>query len=108
VAIVGSNEERFLAAELYRLKAKARLMRGASVEEAKVPLEQALRTAREEQARSLELVPLPTWRDSGRMKAGARKRSTCSSVYGAFTEGFETRDLKEAKAVLVRLQESAG
>jgi class 3 adenylate cyclase/tetratricopeptide (TPR) repeat protein len=106
LAIVDRNEERFLAAELYRLKAKALLMRGASVEEAKFLLDQALRTARGQQARSLELRAAT---DLARLWMNEGKRTEAfdvlSSVYGLFTEGFETRDLQEAKAVLVRLQE---
>ena len=40
------------------------------------------------------------WRDQG--KAG-QARELLGSVYGWFTEGFDTRDLKEAKALLVAL-----
>jgi predicted ATPase len=41
------------------------------------------------------------WRDQG--KAG-QARELLAPVYGWFTEGFETRDLKEAKALLGELQ----
>lgn len=106
LAIVSKNEERFFEAELYRLKAKALLMRGASVEEAEFLLDQALRTALGQQARSLELRAAT---DLARLWMNEGKRTEAlnvlSSVYGLFTEGFETRDLEDAKALLVELQE---
>jgi predicted ATPase len=37
------------------------------------------------------------WRDQGKVQ---RARELLAPVYGCFTEGFETRDLKEAKALL--------
>ena len=68
-------------------------------------LDQALRTARSQQARSLELRAATDlarlWMNQGKR---AEARVVLSSVYGHFTEGFETRDLKEAKAVLAQLQ----
>jgi class 3 adenylate cyclase/tetratricopeptide (TPR) repeat protein len=103
--IVSHNSERFFEAELYRLKARALLMRGASDAEAEALLDQALRTARSQHARSLELCAATDlarlWMNQGKR---AEARVVLSSVYGRFTEGFETRDLKEAKAVLVQLQ----
>jgi predicted ATPase len=103
--IVSHNSERFFEAELYRLKARALLMRAASDAEAEALLDQALRTARSQQARSLELRAATDlarlWMNQGKR---AEARVVLSSVYGRFTEGFETRDLKEAKAVLVQLQ----
>ena len=55
LSIVSHNSERFFEAELYRLKARALLMRGAPDAEVESLLNQALRTARSQQARSLEL-----------------------------------------------------
>jgi len=107
LAIAAKNEERFFAAELYRLKAKALLMRGASIEEARGLLDEALRTARSQQARSLELRAATDlarlWMSEGKR---AEALDVLSSVYGRFTEGFETRDLQEAKGVLGQLQET--
>jgi len=40
------------------------------------------------------------WRDQGK---GKEARELLASVYGWFTEGFDTRDLKEAKALLDEL-----
>ena len=40
------------------------------------------------------------WRDQGKVQ---QARELLASVYGWFTEGFDTRDLKEAKALLEEL-----
>jgi class 3 adenylate cyclase/tetratricopeptide (TPR) repeat protein len=105
LSIVSHNGERFFEAELYRLKARALRMRGAPDVEAESMLDQALRTARGQQARSLELRAA-TDLASLWMKQGKRveARDLLASVYGHFSEGFDTRDLKEAKAVLAQLQ----
>ena len=105
LAIVSHNSERFFEAELYRLKAGALLMRGAAHSEVEALLDQALRTARGQEARSLELRAATDlarlWIEQGKR---AEARDIIASVYGRFNEGFETRDLREAKAVLVQLQ----
>jgi predicted ATPase len=103
--IVSHNSERFFEAELYRLKARALLMRGASDAEVESLLDQALRTARSQQARSLELRAATDlarlWMNQGKR---VEARDILSSVYGRFTEGFETRDLKDAKDLLLQPQ----
>jgi predicted ATPase len=105
LSIVSHNSERIFEAELYRLKARALLMRGAPDAEAESLLDQALRTARSQQARSLELRAAT---DLARLWINQGKRAEAldvlASIHGRFTEGFGTRDLKEAKAVLVPLQ----
>jgi class 3 adenylate cyclase/tetratricopeptide (TPR) repeat protein len=105
LSIVSHNSERFLEAELYRLKARALLVRGAPNAEAESLLDQALRTARTQQARSLELRAATDlarlWMNQGKR---VEARDILSSIYGRFTEGFETRDLKDAKDLLVPLQ----
>jgi class 3 adenylate cyclase/tetratricopeptide (TPR) repeat protein len=105
LSIVSRNSERFFEAELYRLKARALLMRGAPNAEVESLLDQALRTARSQQARSLELRAATDlamlWKNQGKRAEG---RDILSSIYGRFTEGFETLDLKEAKGTLVELQ----
>jgi predicted ATPase len=101
LSIVSHNSERFFEAELYRLKARALLMRGAADIEAESLLDQALRTARSQQARSLELRAAT---DLARLWINqdnrTEARNVLSSIYRCFSEGFDTRDLKEAKAVL--------
>jgi predicted ATPase/class 3 adenylate cyclase len=105
LSIVSHNSERFFEAELYRLKARALLMRGAAEIEAESLLDQALRTARSQQARSLELRAATDlarlWMNQGKR---TEARNVLSSIYRCFSEGFDTRDLKEAKTVLDQLQ----
>ena len=105
LSIVSRNSERFFEAELYRLKARALLMRGASDAEAESLLDQALRIAGSQQARLLELRAATElarlWINQGKR---AEARDVLAAVYGRFSEGFDTRDLKEADALLVQLQ----
>jgi predicted ATPase len=66
--------------------------------------EHALAIARKQQAKSWELRAAMSmarlWRDQGKPQ---QARELLAPVYGWFTEGFETRDLKEAKALLEEL-----
>jgi class 3 adenylate cyclase/predicted ATPase len=66
--------------------------------------ERALAVAREQQAKSWELRASMSlarlWRDQGRV---SEARELVAPVYGWFTEGFDTRDLREAKALLAEL-----
>ena len=66
--------------------------------------ERALAVARHQQAKSWELRAAMSmarlWRDQGKRDEA---RELLAPVYGWFTEGFETRDLKEAKALLDEL-----
>jgi predicted ATPase len=66
--------------------------------------ERALAVARQQQAKSWELRAAMSmarlWRDQGKRNEA---RDLLAPVYGWFTEGFDTRDLKEAKALLDEL-----
>jgi predicted ATPase len=66
--------------------------------------ERALSVAREQQAKSLELRTsmslVRLWRDQGKVQ---QARELLAPVYGWFTEGFDTPDLKQAKALLDEL-----
>ena len=66
--------------------------------------EHALEIARQQQAKSWELRAAMSlarlWRDQGKVQ---QARELLAPVYGWFTEGFDTRDLKEAKALLEEL-----
>jgi predicted ATPase len=66
--------------------------------------EHALAVARRQQAKSWQLRAAMSmarlWRDQGK-REGARE--VLAPVYGWFTEGFDTRGLKEAKALLDEL-----
>jgi predicted ATPase len=67
-------------------------------------LEEALRVARRQQAKAYELraatSPARLWGERGRR---AEARDLLAPVYGWFTEGLDTTDLKEAKALLDEL-----
>ena len=66
--------------------------------------ERSLTVARQQQAKSWELRASMSlarlWRDQGTVQ---QARELLAPVYGWFTEGFDTRDLKEAKALLEEL-----
>jgi class 3 adenylate cyclase/tetratricopeptide (TPR) repeat protein len=95
--------ERWLDAELYRHKGQLLLHQGHS-EAAEELYRKALSIAREQQAKLWELraaVSLARLRrDQGRR---AKARDLLAPVYGWFTEGFGTPDLKEAKALVDEL-----
>jgi len=63
--------------------------------------ERALQIAREQRAKSWELRSAMSmarlWRDQGMPE---QARALLAPIYGWFSEGFDTRDLKEAKALL--------
>jgi len=67
--------------------------------------QEALAVAQRQQAKSLELRAATSlvrlWRDEGRRDEG---HELLAPVYGWFTEGFDTVDLKEAKALLDQLR----
>jgi L-alanine-DL-glutamate epimerase-like enolase superfamily enzyme len=67
-------------------------------------LERALTVARQQQAKSWELRAAMSlarlWRDQGKPQ---QARELLAPVYGWFTEGFDTRDLKEGKTLLQEL-----
>ena len=90
-------------AELHRLEGIA-LFGLDRIEDAQNALEQALRIARSQQAKSYELRAATSlarlWGEQGRR---AEARDLLAPVYGWFTEGFDTHDLKEAKALLDEL-----
>jgi len=71
---------------------------------AKTYFERALVVAHQQQAKSWELRAAMSlarlWRDQGKMQ---QAHELLAPVYGWFTEGFDTRDLKDAKALLEEL-----
>jgi predicted ATPase len=90
-------------AELHRFEGIA-LFGLNRLEEGQVALEEALCVARRQQARAYELRAATSlarlWRDQGKVQ---QARELLAPVYGWFTEGFDTRDLAEAKALLAEL-----
>jgi predicted ATPase len=73
---------------------------------AQAHFERALAVARAQQAKSWELRAAMSvarlWRDQGKPQ---QARELLAPVYGWFTEGFDTLDLKEAKALLGELHD---
>src|SRR5262249_40636588 len=101
LTLVRKNEERYWEAELYRLKGE--LLRGLSTDneaEAESYFYQALEVARYRQAKSWELRAAMSlsrlWEQQGKR---AEARALLAPIYSWFTEGFDTADLQEAKAL---------
>jgi predicted ATPase len=67
-------------------------------------LERSLAVARQQQAKSWELRAAMSLARLWRIRARVQQaRKLLAPVYGWFTEGFDTRDLKEAKVLLDEL-----
>jgi len=101
--LVGRTGERWFAAELDRQKGRL-LLRQGHAEAAEKLYRKALSIAREQEAKLWELRAAASlarlWCDQGRRAAA---RDLLAPIYGWFTEGFATPDLKEAKALLDEL-----
>jgi predicted ATPase len=102
LAVVEKSGAHYWEAELYRLKGE--LLQQQTVPDAphaEACLCQALTTARRQQAKSLELRAAMSlarlWQRQGQRADACRM---LAEVYGWFTEGFDTADLREAKALL--------
>ena len=93
-----------LEAEFYRLKGKALLAGAGTVSEAETAIEKGIDVARRQNAKSWELraaVSLARLRrQQGRPQEAV---ALLAPILGWFTEGFDTADLKEAKALLDEL-----
>jgi tetratricopeptide (TPR) repeat protein len=101
LAIVEVKGERMWEAELYRLRGE---LKATDQVEAEADFHRALEVARLQQARSFELratTSLARLLD----KQGNRDdaRAILADIYGWFTEGFDTADLKDAKSLLDQL-----
>jgi len=101
LATAHKTGERWWEAELYRLKGELLLRRGTPMEEGEACFQQALDVARRQQAQSLELRGAMSlarlWQQQGKR---TEAYELLAPVYGWFTEGFDTADLQEAKALL--------
>jgi predicted ATPase len=111
---VHKNQVRYYEAELYRLEGELLLAQEDSrlqavgyrgkMEEAETCFQKAIEIARRQQAKSLELRATMSlarlWQQQGKHRAA---RNTLAEVYNWFTEGFNTKDLQEAKALLEEL-----
>ncbi|MGD9316397.1 MAG: AAA family ATPase, partial [Anaerolineae bacterium] len=103
LALVEETDERYYEAELCRLKGELLLATGDEAE-AEASFHKAIEVARRQQAKSWELRAT---NDLARLWQGQGKREEArqalQQIYGWFTEGFDTPDLLEAKALLDEL-----
>jgi predicted ATPase len=105
LAMIDETKETLWEAEANRMAGEIAL-KPPEVDTAKARayFERALAVARQQQAKSWELRAAMSmarlWRDQGKRDEA---RELLAPVYGWFTEGFDTRDLKEAKALLEEL-----
>jgi predicted ATPase len=99
------SKEKWGEAEAHRIAGEIALKSlPPDPEKAEAYFDRALTVARQQQAKSWELRAATSlarlWRDQGKVQLA---RELLAPVYGWFTEGFDTRDLKEAKALLEEL-----
>ena len=102
---VDTTKERWCEAEVHRVAGEIALKSSEhDVAKAEAYFERALSIARQQQAKSWELRAAMSmarlWRDQGEVQ---QARELLAPIYGWFTEGFDTRDLKEAKVLLDEL-----
>jgi class 3 adenylate cyclase/predicted ATPase len=105
VTMVETTQERFAEAEIYRVAGVMALKsRPPDPAKAHSYFQRALSVARAQHAKSWELRAATSlarlWRDQGKREEA---RELLAPLYGWFTEGFNTLDLKEAKALLDEL-----
>ena len=105
LSVIETTKERWFEAEVNRRAGDVALLTPRPDRaKAEAYFERALSVARAQQAKSLELRAAMSlarlWRDQGKVQ---QARELLAPVYGWFTEGFDTRDLKEAKALLEEL-----
>jgi predicted ATPase len=103
--LVEQQEERCWEAEIHRLRGVLlQRQTGTPQAEAETWLRRALDVARRQEAKALELRAAMSlsrlWQQQGKRDEA---RALLAPVYGWFTEGFDTADLQEAKALLEEL-----
>jgi predicted ATPase len=111
IAIADTQGERLFEAEMYRVKGELMLAQSRAPRlESRVQKEaegyflRAIEIARQQQAKSWELRASTSlaclWQQQGKQHEA---HQMLSEIYGWFTEGFDTKDLQEAKALLAAL-----
>src|SRR5450631_386167 len=103
---IGHTGERWWEAEAHRVMGDLLLQRSpGALNAAQNSYRQAIEQARQQNAKSLELRATTSlgrlWRDQSKR---TEARDLLAPVYGWFTEGFDTPDLREAKALLIELR----
>ena len=101
--IIETTNDAFAEAELHRVRGDL-LNANGDLAGAELSYQQAIAIAKRQSAKMFELRAATRlarlWRDQGKCKEA---RELLAPVYGWFTEGFDTRDLKEAKTMLDEL-----
>jgi len=105
LALVDTTGERWYKAELHRLRGVLLLQQSLDNQaDAESSFHHALEIARAQQAKSFELRTTTSlaklWKQQGKRQEA---HDLLAPVYGWFTEGFDTADLKDAKALLDKL-----
>ena len=100
--LMEQHDERWWEAEVYRLRGVLLLRQTMpQLEEAEAYFQQALDVARRQEAKALELRAATSlarlWQQQGKRAAA---RALLAPIYAWFTEGFDTADLQDAKALL--------
>jgi predicted ATPase len=103
--LIEKTGEHFWEAEIIRLKGELLLGTSAgNIREAEQYFHNSIKVSRHQQAKSLELRTAMSlsrlWQSQGKKEEARR---LLSEIYGWFTEGFDTADLKDAKALLEQL-----
>jgi class 3 adenylate cyclase/predicted ATPase len=106
VTVAETTKERWHEADIYRMAGEIALLSPQpDVAKTEAYFERALAVARAQQAKSWELRAAMSvarlWRDRGERR---RAHNCLAPIYGWFTEGFDTVDLKQAKALLDKLE----
>jgi adenylate cyclase len=100
LAMVEESDERHWEAELHRVRAELLLVLDEDVA-AEASYQKAIEASRRQEAKSWELRASTglarLWREQGRIEDA---REMLGEIYGWFTEGFDTPDLMEARALL--------
>ncbi|MFN0084341.1 MAG: protein kinase domain-containing protein [Blastocatellia bacterium] len=100
-ALIESSLERFWEAEIHRVRGEILRQAGAAPGEIEACLHQALDIARRQGAKSLELrAAISLARPGIEREDGARAADSLREIYGWFTEGLDTPDLREARDLL--------
>ncbi len=101
LAVAEKNDDRFQEAELHRLKGELLRVESPDGTGAEACFRQAIETARRQQSKAWELRSTMSlsrlWQGQGR---SAEAHAALTAIYAAYTEGFTTPDLVDAKALL--------
>ena len=111
LAVVDRNGEKYYLAELYRIKGELLLLQATDraavdvttlrVAQAEECFHQSIKVARQQKARSWELRAVTSLaRLYQQQNKPTEAQGLLRQIYDNFTEGFETEDLREAKALL--------